>query len=562
MDFVSLFPIAVFYVLLAALAPVLGWYFALLLGDRHTSGNSWIHKAEGTFYKVFRIDANRDMDWKDYLKAILVFNTVGFVVLLLILLTQHLLPLNPDQVGGVGFALAFNAAVSFVTNTNWQSYAGETTLSYFSQMIGLGVQNFVSAATGIAVLAALIRGISRSSSTTLGNAWRDLTRVTVGVLLPLSFVFAVFLTTQGVVQTFDAAQTVQTVDGGEQVIPRGPAASQVAIKQLGTNGGGFYNANSSHPLENPTPLSNLFETLALVLIPGALCFTYGFMSGRHRHGLALFVTMSLLLMVGLGISIWSEVNGASQLGQTALMEGKEVRFGVVESVLWSTTTTAASNGSVNAMHSSLSPIAGGVAMLNMMLGEIIFGGVGSGLYGMILFVILTVFLTGLMVGRTPEYMGKRIDAVDVRWAMVAIILPSASLLLGASLALMTDSGRSSLLHSGVHGISEVLYAMASAAGNNGSAFAGLNANTDLYNTLLGILMLIGRYGVIIPVMAIAGRMVGRIRVADHAGSFPTHTPLFVLLLCGTIVIVGALTFFPALLLGPLAEHVYLMTGGF
>lgn len=562
MDITEFFPVGLFFLLLAAIAPPLGWYIGRLLGTSRTDEPVHIPRFEATFYRVLGIDGIREMDWKDYLKAILIFNLVGLLVLMTILLTQHLLPFNPDGTGPVGLALAFNTAVSFVTNTNWQSYAGETTLSYFSQMIGLGVQNFVSAATGIAVLAAVIRGFSRSSGSTLGNAWRDLTRMTVGLLLPLSLVFAVFLTSQGVVQTFSGAETVQTLEGQDQVISRGPAASQISIKQLGTNGGGFFNANSAHPFENPTPLTNALHTLALVLIPAALCFTYGFMTGRQRHGMALFATMSILLVVGLTISIWAELNGAAHLEQTSLMEGKEVRFGVVESVLYSTTTTAASNGSVNSMHSSLTPAAGGVAMLNMMLGEIIFGGVGSGLYGMILFVILTVFLTGLMVGRTPEYMGKRIDAIDVRWAMVAIIVPSASLLSGAALALMTEAGRASLMHAGVHGFSEVLYAMASAAGNNGSAFAGLNANTDFYNTLLGIIMLIGRYGVIIPVVVIAGRMVNRIRVADHAGSFPTHSPLFIALLCGTILIVGALTFFPALLLGPLAEQVFLMTGGF
>lgn len=540
MDLVQSIPIGVFLLLIVVLSPLLGTYIARLLGGEGAD----------------------EMDWKQYLGAILTFNAVGFGFLMCLLMCQQYLPLNPDGAKGLDLALAFNIAVSFVTNTNWQSYAGETTLSQFSQMVGLGTQNFLSAATGIAVLAAVTRGLSRSSGSMLGNAWRDMTRIVLGLLLPLSILFAVVFVTEGMVQTFDSAHQVTTIEGSTQTIPVGPAASQNAIKQLGTNGGGYFNANSAHPLENPTPLTNLLTTLALILIPGALCFTYGIMTNHRRHGLALFTTMIILLVGGIGLSLWSENASAAALHETALMEGKEVRIGVAESILWSATTTAASNGSVNAMHSSLSPVAGGVAMLNMMLGEIVFGGVGSGLYGMILFVILTVFLTGLMVGRTPEYLGKRIDAVDVRWAIVAIIAPSASMLIGSALSLTTDVGRSSMLHSGAHGVSEVLYAWASAAGNNGSAFAGLNANTTFYNIGIGIAMLIGRYAVIIPVVIIAGRMVSRIRMKESAGTFPTHSPLFVLLLIGTILIVGALTFFPVLLMGPLVEQVQLMQGGF
>ncbi|MBK6419237.1 MAG: potassium-transporting ATPase subunit KdpA [Candidatus Kapabacteria bacterium] len=540
MDLTQLIPIGVFLLLIAVLSPLLGTYIARLLGGEGAD----------------------EMDWKQYLGAILTFNAVGFGFLICLLMCQQYLPLNPDGAKGLDLALAFNIAVSFVTNTNWQSYAGETTLSQFSQMVGLGTQNFLSAATGIAVLVAVTRGLARSSGKTLGNAWRDMSRIVLGILLPLSVLFAMIFVSEGMVQTFDSAHQITTLEGKQQTIPVGPAASQIAIKQLGTNGGGYYNANSAHPLENPTPLTNLLSTIALILIPGSLCFTYGIMANHRKHGIALFATMLILLTIGIGVSLWSENASATAIGERSLMEGKESRFGVPESILWSTTTTAASNGSVNAMHSSLSPVAGGIAMLNMMLGEIVFGGVGSGLYGMILFVILTVFLTGLMVGRTPEYLGKRIDAVDVRWAIVAIIAPSAAMLIGSAISLSTGVGRSSMLHTGAHGISEVLYAWASAAGNNGSAFAGLNANTTFYNIGIGIAMLIGRYAVIIPVVIIAGRMVSRIRMKESAGTFPTHSPLFVLLLIGTILIVGALTFFPVLLMGPLTEQVQLMRGGF
>ncbi|HLP29278.1 MAG TPA: potassium-transporting ATPase subunit KdpA [Candidatus Didemnitutus sp.] len=540
MDLTQLIPIGVFLLLIVVLSPLLGTYIAWLLGG----------------------ESSDEMDWKQYLGAILTFNAVGFGLLMGILMCQQFLPLHPDGARGLDISLAFNIAVSFVTNTNWQSYAGETTLSPFSQMVGLGTQNFLSAATGIAVLSAFTRGLARSTGRTLGNAWRDMSRIVLGILLPLSILFAVVFVSEGVVQTFDPEHQVTTVQGEQQAIPLGPAASQIAIKQLGTNGGGYFNANSAHPFEDPTPLTNLLSTIALVLIPGALCFTYGIMANHRKHGVALFATMTVLLTIGIGVSLWSENVSAAVLNESVVMEGKEVRIGVAESILWSSTTTAASNGSVNAMHSSLSPLAGGVAMLNMMLGEIVFGGVGSGLYGMILFVILTVFLTGLMVGRTPEYLGKRIDAVDVRWAIVAIVAPSASMLIGSTLSLYTEAGRSSMMHSGAHGVSEVLYAWASAAGNNGSAFAGLNANTTFYNIGIGIAMLIGRYAVIVPVVIIAGRMVSRIRMKESAGTFPTHSPLFILLLIGTILVVGALTFFPVLLMGPLAEQVQLMQGGF
>lgn len=551
--------VGIVFTLLALAAPILGAYIKRLL--QTDVGSSWIGMVERRLYRLMHIDAERSMDWRAYLVAILVFNALGFAWLFSLLSMQGLLPYNPEGVAGLDPALAFNVAISFVTNTNWQSYAGETTLSPFVQMFGLGVQNFLSAATGIAVLAALTRGIAGSSTTELGNAWRDIIRITIGLLLPLSIVVAIALVSQGVIQTMHTTCDVTTITGDRLSIPTGPVASQVAIKQLGTNGGGYYNANSAHPFENPTSWSNLIETLALILIPASLCFSFGSMINHRKHGLALFTAMSIVLAGGIVGMLWSEHTAATELSVSHVAEGKEVRFNTAENVTWAAATTAASNGSVNNMHSSLSPLAGGIALLNMMLGEIIMGGVGSGLYGMMLFVLLTVFLTGLMVGRTPEYMGKRIDAVDVRWAIVAIVLPSAALLVGAALGLSTEVGRSSMLHDGPHGISEVLYATASAAGNNGSAFAGLNANTPFYNVLMGILMLLGRYGVIIPVVILAGRLGSRQRAAEHAGSFPTHTPLFIVLLIGTIVIVGALTFLPVLMLGPIAEHLQFVIGG-
>ena len=427
-------------------------------------------------------------------------------------------------------------------------------------MMGLTVQNFVSAATGIAVLLALIKGISRRSSATLGNFWVDLTRSTLYVLLPLSILFSVVLVGQGVVQNLNSYETVQTLQGAEQVIPMGPAASQIAIKQLGTNGGGFFNANSAHPFENPTPFSNFLEMLAILLIPAALTYTYGKMVGSTRQGWTIFSVMLIMLLVGLGISLYAEYAANPVFGQLSSMEGKETRFGITNSVLWSTSTTAASNGSVNAMHDSLSPLSGMVAMINIVLGEVIFGGVGAGLYGMIIFVILTVFIAGLMVGRSPEYLGKRIEAFEVQMAILAVLAPSMVILLFSALASVTDGGLSSLNNAGPHGFSEILYAYSSAGGNNGSAFAGLNANTLFYNLTLGLGMLIGRFGVIIPVLAIAGNMAGKKITPPSAGTFHTDNWLFAGLLIATILIVGGLTFFPALSLGPIIEHLLMNKG--
>ncbi len=490
----------------------------------------------------------------------LLFNLIGFVFVFLIQLFQSYLPLNPENLSNVSWHSAFNTAVSFMTNTNWQGYAGETTLSYFVQMIGLTVQNFVSAATGIAVLLALIRGISRKTTDKLGNFWTDLTRSILYVLLPLSILFAIVLVGQGVVQNFKSYETVQTLQGAQQVIPMGPAASQIAIKQLGTNGGGFFNSNSSHPFENPTPISNFLEMLAILLISGALTFTYGKMVGSSRQGWTIFTAMMILFLAGLSISLYAEYSANPVFGHLPLMEGKETRFGITNSILWSTATTSASNGSVNAMHDSLSPIAGMIAMLNIMLGEVIFGGVGAGLYGMIIFIILTVFIAGLMVGRSPEYLGKKIEAFEVKMAIIAILAPNLVILIFSAWASVTNYGLASLNNSGPHGLSEILYAFSSAAGNNGSAFAGLNANTLFYNLTLGIGMLIGRFGVIIPVLAIAGSMSGKKITPFSGGTFRTDNWIFIGLLISVILIIGGLTYFPALSLGPVIEHLLMNSG--
>lgn len=557
LDFIQ---VILFFSLLIGLTPILGKYmFKVFSDDKHIMKPvfGWLEKLT---YRFIGVKPDEETNWKTYLFALLAFNLIGFIFLFLIQLFQSYLPLNPAHIGNVSWHSAFNTAVSFVTNTNWQGYAGETTLSYFVQMVGLTVQNFTSAATGIAVLLAVIRGISRKTTDKLGNFWTDLTRSTLYVLLPLSILFAVVLVGQGVVQNFKTYETVQTLQGTQQIIPMGPTASQIAIKQLGTNGGGFFNSNSSHPFENPTPISNFLEMLSILLIPAALTFTYGKMVGSVRQGWTVFSAMLILLVAGLSISLHAEYSANPVFGHLSLLEGKETRFGITNSVLWSTSTTAASNGSVNAMHDSLSPLAGMVAMLNIMLGEVVFGGVGAGLYGMIIFIILTVFIAGLMVGRTPEYLGKKIEAFEVQMAIIAILAPSAVILLFSAWASVSSYGLSSLNNPGPHGFSEILYAFSSAAGNNGSAFTGLNANTVFYNLTLGLGMLIGRFGVIIPVLAIAGSMAKKKTIPPSAGTFHTDNWLFVGLLIAVILIVGGLTFFPALSLGPVIEHLLMNSG--
>ncbi len=556
-DFIQIF---LFFVLLIGLTPLLGnFMYKIFTGEKHILKPvfGWLEKLT---YKFSGIDPNEETNWKSYTFSLLIFNLVGFVFVFLIQLFQAQLPLNPANLSNVSWRSAFNTAVSFMTNTNWQGYSGETTLSYFVQMIGLTVQNFVSAATGIAVLLALIRGLARRTTDKLGNFWTDLTRSTLYILLPLSILFALVLVGQGVVQNFKTYDTVQTLQGSTEVIPMGPAASQIAIKQLGTNGGGFFNANSAHPFENPTPLSNFLEMLALLLIPAALTFTFGRMVGSIRQGWTIFKAMLILLVIGLTISLCAEYSTNPIFGNLHLMEGKETRLGITNSVLWATATSAASNGSVNAMHDSLSPLTGMVAMINLMLGEIIFGGVGAGLYGMVIFIILTVFIAGLMVGRTPEYLGKKIQKFEVQMAIMAVLAPNIVILLFAAWASVSAPGLSGLNNAGPHGLSEILYAYASAAGNNGSAFAGLNANTIFYNLTIGVGMLIGRFGIILPVMAIAGSMAEKKITPSSAGTFHTDNWLFIGLLIAVILIVGGLTHFPALSLGPIVEHLLMNKG--
>ena len=554
------FQIFLFIALIIGLTPVLGTFmYKVFTGEKHLMHPvfGWLEKLS---YKVIKVNPNEESNWKSYAFGLLLFNLVGILFVFLIQLIQAQLPLNPANLPNVSWHSALNTAISFVTNTNWQGYAGETTLSYFVQMVGLTVQNFVSAATGIAVIIALIRGVSRKTTDKLGNFWVDLTRSTLYILLPLSILFAVVLVSQGVVQNFNSYETIQTLQGGQQVLPMGPAASQVAIKMIGTNGGGFFNANSAHPFENPTPFSNFLEMLVIFLISGGLTYTYGKMAGSTRQGWTIFMVMMFLFVAGLGISLYSEYATNPVLGNLSSMEGKETRFGITNSVLFSVVTTNASCGAVNAMHDSLSPLSGMVAMINMLLGEVIFGGVGAGLYGMVVFIILTVFIAGLMVGRTPEYLGKKIGAFEVQMAIIANLSTSFAILVFTAWASVSSYGLSSLNNSGPHGFSEILYAFTSAAGNNGSAFAGLNANTLFYNLALGLVMLIGRFGVIIPMLAIAGSLAGKNITPTSAGTFRTDNWLFAGLLIAVILIVGGLTYFPALSLGPVIEHLLMNSG--
>jgi potassium-transporting ATPase potassium-binding subunit len=551
--------IIVFVGVLLALTPIFGTYLAQVFsGKNHILQNAfgW---AERGIYRICKIDSSEEMTWKQYAGALLAFNALGFVAIFLLQILQSRLPFNPQGLPGVSWHSSFNTAISFMTNTNWQGYAGETTMSYLTQMLGLCVQNFLSAATGIAVFLALTRGIIRKSSGFIGNFWTDIVRTTLYILIPLSIILALALISQGVVQSFSQYKEATTIEGVKQIIPLGPAASQIAIKQLGTNGGGFFNANSAHPFENPTPFANFLEMLSILLIPAALVYAYGKMVGNKLHGRVIFTVMLLMWLAGLSLSLYSEYRGNPLYGGIS-MEGKETRFGVTNSVIWSTATSVASNGSVNTMHDSLTPIAGGVAMFNIMLGEIIFGGVGAGMYGMLIFVLLTVFLAGLMVGRTPEYLGKKIEAREMQMTLLAILSQCAAILIGAGIALAIPVGLSSLANKGPHGLSEILYAFTSAVGNNGSAFAGLNANTVFYNLTLGLAMLIGRFAVIVPALVIAGSLANKKMTAVSEGTFSTETAIFAVLLISVILIVGALTFFPALSLGPIIEHLLMNAG--
>ncbi len=547
--------IASFMLVLLLLAKPLGNFIAQLIEGQP---GAFLQRIE---YGVLRTSGSREaeMNWWQYALAIMVFNILGIIVLTAMLMAQGVLPMNPQHFGGMSWDLAFNTSVSFVTNTNWQAYSGENTLSYLSQMVGLTVQNFLSAATGIAVAFALIRAFARPSAQTIGNAWTDLWRITIYLLLPVSFLLALFFVSQGVIQNFEAYQHITTLEGLQQTLPMGPVASQEAIKMLGTNGGGFFGANSAHPFENPTALTNMAQMLAIFIIPCALCFAFGRVVGDNRQGNALVWAMSVIFVVSVVVVMYAELKGNphfTMLGANSNinMEGKESRFGILASAMYAVVTTAASCGAVNAMHDSFTALGGMVPMWLMQIGEVVFGGVGSGLYGMLLFVLLTVFIAGLMIGRTPEYLGKKIDVYDMKMTALAILVTPTLVLLGTALALVTDAGRAGIANPGAHGFSEVLYAVSSAANNNGSAFAGLSVNTPFYNLLLAVCMFFGRFGVILPVLAIAGSLVAKKGQKAGNGTLPTSGPLFIGLLVGTVLLVGALTFIPALALGPVAEH--------
>ena len=584
--------IALYLGILLLLVKPLGSYMARVYENRPILLDRLLGPLERLIYRLAGAHADQSMSWRAYAGAMLLFNLIGLLALYLLQRWQSALPLNPQALGAVTPDLAFNTATSFASNTNWQSYTGETTMSYLTQMMGLTAQNFVSAATGMAILVALIRGLRQKVTSPvslspaspplttgprggLGNFWGDLTRTTLYILLPLALVLALFLAAQGVVQTLGPYQTVPLLQptrdaSGQtitiQVLALGPAASQIAIKQLGTNGGGFFGVNSAHPFENPTPLSDFVELLAILLIPAALCYTFGQMVGDTRQGWAILVAMTLVFVGLLAVTVVAEQSGNPILTHLGVdqtpndqqpggnMEGKEVRFGIVNSALWATATTAAANGSVNAMHDSFTPLGGLGPLLLMQLGEVIFGGVGSGLYGMLVFVLIAVFVAGLMVGRTPEYLGKKIEAYEMKMAALVILIPPLLVLAGTALAVVTKAGLAGILNPGPHGLTEVLYAFSSAGNNNGSAFAGLNANTPFYNTTLGLVMLAARYWVAIPTLAIAGSLARKKRTPAGPGTLPTHTPLFVALLVGVVLIVGALTFFPALALGPIVEQ--------
>jgi len=570
----------VFLVVLAVTKPI-GLYLARVFERRRTWLDPLLGPVERAIYRIAGVEADREMRWTEYAAAVLALSAVSIAVLYAHLRLQAWLPLNPQRLAGLPPALAFNTAVSFVTNTNWQAYSGEQTVSYLSQMAGLAVQNFLSAAVGLAVAVAVVRGLARRACDTVGNFWADLTRATLWVLLPLSVVFALVLASQGVVQNLRPYDVATAIDAGRtsdgpgaqrtQIIAQGPVASQEAIKELGTNGGGFFNANSAHPFENPTPLTNILEIIAILAIPAGLVFTLGEMSGSRRHGWAVWAAMAALFLAGAGVTYWAEARGNPLLAGTdqaasgtapgGNMEGKEVRFGIAASALYATVTTDASCGAVNGLHDSFTPIGGLVPLVNILLGEVIFGGVGAGLYGMVVFIIVTVFIAGLMVGRTPEYLGKRIRAFDVQMAMIAILVaPLAILGLAGVSAVAPAFGTSSVSNAGPHGLTQILYAFASGAGNNGSAFAGLNANTAWYHIALACAMLVGRFGVIVPVLALAGSLGRQTPAPPSPGTFPVTTPLFAALLVGVVLIVGALTFFPALSLGPIVEELLMRRG--
>jgi K+-transporting ATPase ATPase A chain len=590
--------LVLYVVVLLVLAKPLGAYMARVYEGRRIVLDRVLGWLERLIYRAGGIRPNEEMGWKTYAVAMLVFNFLGVLAVYLLQRAQGGLPLNPQGMSAVSPDSSFNTAVSFATNTNWQGYGGEATMSYLTQMLALTVQNFVSAASGMATLVALIRGFARRSAETIGNFWVDLTRTTLYILLPLSVILALALVSQGVVQTFSPYPKATVVqpsqydepvtdkDGKpvldekgqprtkkstltEQVIAVGPAASQIAIKQLGTNGGGFFNVNSAHPFENPTPFANFLEMLSILLISGALCYTFGLMVGDTRQGWTVLAAMTVIFVALLGVCYVAEQNGAvfvkqgvdhaaGALQSGGNMEGKEVRFGIASSAIWATATTSASNGSVNSMHDSYTPLGGLVPLWMIQLGEVVYGGVGSGLYGMLMFAIVAVFVAGLMVGRTPEYLGKKIEAYEMKMSSLVILITPALVLVGTSIGVLTAAGKAGIANPGIHGFSEILYAFSSASNNNGSAFAGLSANTPFYNTALGLCMLFGRYWLAVPVLAIAGSLARKKIVPTGPGTLPTHTPLFVALLVGVVILVGALTFVPALALGPIVEHLTLI----
>jgi K+-transporting ATPase ATPase A chain len=577
MDMHSLALPALFFVLLLAMSWPLGILLARVADGGRVRGFGWLHRVEAALYRAAGVDAGAGMDWKAYALALLAFNALGTLVVYVLQRTQAWLPFNPQGLANVSPDSAFNTAVSFVSNTNWQGYSGEQTMSYLTQMLALTCQNFFSAATGIAVAFALIRGFASKSARSIGNFWVDLVRITLYVLLPLSLVFSVFLMGQGVIQNFSAYRQVQLLEpltqaqtaAATQTIAMGPVASQEAIKMLGTNGGGFFNANSAHPYENPTPLSNLLQMVSIFLIPAGLCFAFGRLVGDRRQGWAVLAAMTLLFVVMAGSVMMAEHQAhpaltalgidqhASSLQSGGNMEGKETRFGIDASALFAAVTTAASCGAVNSMHDSFTPLGGAVPLLLIQFGEVIFGGVGSGLYGMLIFAIMAVFIAGLMIGRTPEYLGKKIQAYEMKMTSVAILVTPVLVLTGTAVAVLAAAGKAGVANPGAHGFAEILYAFSSAANNNGSAFAGLSANTPFYNWMLAIAMWFGRFAMIVPVLAIAGSLAAKQRLRTTAGTMPTHGPMFVGLLVGVVVLVGVLNYVPALALGPVVEHLQL-----
>ncbi|MFI5361634.1 MAG: potassium-transporting ATPase subunit KdpA [Elusimicrobiota bacterium] len=572
MTFLGVFQFVLILGALLLTTKPLGLYIARVLDGERTFLSPLFSPLEKWIYRLSGVDPSEEMSWQTYCSGVLLFSLAGAVILYLQLRLQHKLPLNRADMGPLAPDLAFNTAVSFLTNTNWQAYSGESTMTYLSQMAGLAYHNFVSAATGIAVAVAVVRGFARTTISTLGNFWADLVRTTLYLLLPISIVGGLFLVSQGAIQNFKPYDKITTLSGAAQTIPMGPVASQEVIKQVGTNGGGFFGANSAHPFENPTPLSNYFQMLWIFLIPAALTYLFGHWAGDTRQGWAIFACMTLLFGAGYFAAYHYEQKGnpilaahgadqaASETQSGGNMEGKEVRFGIPTTALFATMTTDASCGAVNGQHDSFTPLGGLVPLFNLMLSEVIFGGVGAGLYGMMLFVIVTVFITGLMVGRTPEYLGKKIEAREMKFAMLGILIPCFAVLAFAGWASVKTFALASLGNSGPHGLSEILYAYASAVGNNGSAFGGLNANTRFFNVTLGCCMLLGRFFIIVPVLALAGSLAGKRRAAPSLGTFPTHTPLFVALLASMIIVVGGLTYFPAVALGPIVEHLLMLSG--